>query len=137
MISGLLSVGTLYGHRDHIDHQNRLKILSFSLFPSHMEFGYTTYFYYPSVSLGETMTQTKMYTLKNTIFKIDKSIISVWDFHMSSFSKKLYLLNLCLIIGFNYWFVPTWCLSWFVSNWCSLIEGLINKIYNLLHHILG
>ena len=36
-----------------------------------------TYFYYPSVSLGETMTQTKTYTLKNTIFKIDESIISV------------------------------------------------------------
>ena len=29
------------------------------------------------------------------------------------------------------WFMPNWCLSWFVSSWCSLIEGVINKIYNL------
>ena len=35
------------------------------------------------------------------------------------------------------WLVPNWCLSWFMSNWCSLIEEVINKIYNLLHHILG
>ena len=27
--------------------------------------------------------------------------------------------------------------DFFVSSWCSLIEGVINKIYNLLHHILG
>ena len=35
------------------------------------------------------------------------------------------------------WFVPNWCLSWFVSSWCSLIERVINKIYNLYHHALG
>ena len=35
------------------------------------------------------------------------------------------------------WFVPTWCLSWFMSSWCSLIAGVINKSYNLLHHELG
>ena len=35
------------------------------------------------------------------------------------------------------WFVPNWCLNWFMSSWCSLIEGVINKIYNLLHHVLG
>ena len=29
------------------------------------------------------------------------------------------------------WFVPNWCLSWFVFSWCSLIEGVINKIYYL------
>ena len=27
--------------------------------------------------------------------------------------------------------------NWFMSNWCSLIEGVINKIYNLYHHALG
>ena len=37
----------------------------------------------------------------------------------------------------QYWFVPNWCINWFMSSWCSLIEGVINKIYNLLHHELG
>ena len=35
------------------------------------------------------------------------------------------------------WFLPSRCISWLMSSWCSLVEVVINKIYNLLHHELG
>ena len=75
----------------------------------------------------------------------DRNILFLFDlgnwFHICFLwfiSVFSYLVIICyLFIMTGEWFMPNWCLNWFMSSWCSLNEGVINKMYNLLHHVLG
>ena len=62
--------------------------------------------------------------------------------HVGVIPESLFIMifelrRVVAMLYWSHWFMPNWCLNWFMSSWCSLFEGVINKIYNLLHHILG
>ena len=63
---------------------------------------------------------------------LDASRRRTWDDLAQDFLRQ-FAFNIVIDV----WFVPSRCLNWFMSSWCSLIEEVINKIYNLLHHEPG
>ena len=91
------------------------------------------------INIGAASTQTQTDRMMTDRYRCgpDSDWHDKWPINIGAvLTRKLKLIGRWPIDIGAAWFMPNWCISWFMSSWCSLMEEVINKIYNLLHHEL-